>query len=151
MFTRSDHWTVFWTSPVNIFSFFTHTILVLSSVTETGEFVGLPIINIYIQHSNFKTMVLYSKISHNIKTNNSSFERVEDLKRLGITLTNQNSIQEGIKSRLKSGNACYHSVQNILPSSLLSKNFKIKMYRTIILPGFFLWLWNLVAHIEGGM
>ena len=39
-----------------------------------------------------------------------------------------------IKSRLKLGNACYHSVQNLLSSSLLSKNLKIKIYRTIILP-----------------
>ena len=43
------------------------------------------------------------------------------------------SIQEEIKSRLKSGNACYHLVQNILSSSLLSKNLKIKIYRNIIL------------------
>ena len=50
------------------------------------------------------------------------------------TLTNQNSIQKEIKSILKLGNACYHSVQNILSSSLLSKNLKIKIYRTIILP-----------------
>ena len=48
--------------------------------------------------------------SHNIKTDNSCFERVEDLKYLGTTLTNQNSIQKEIKSRLKSGNTCYHSV-----------------------------------------
>jgi len=46
----------------------------------------------------------------------------------------QNSIQEEIKSRLKSGNACCHSVQNLLYSILLSKNLKIKIYRTIILP-----------------
>ena len=39
-----------------------------------------------------------------------------------------------VKSRLKSGNACYHSVQNLLSSSLLSKNLKIKIYITIILP-----------------
>ena len=52
----------------------------------------------------------------------------------GKTLTNQNSIQEEIKSRLKSGNAYYHSVQNPMSSSLLSKNLKIKIYRTIILP-----------------
>ena len=49
---------------------------------------------------------------HNIKNDNSSFERVEEFKYLGITLTYQNSIQEEIKSRMKSGNACYHSVQN---------------------------------------
>jgi hypothetical protein len=39
----------------------------------------------------------------------------------------------GFKSRLKSGNACYHWVQNLLSFSLLSKDFKINIYRTIIL------------------
>ena len=53
---------------------------------------------------------------------------------MGTTLMNQNSNQEEINSRLKSGNACYHLVQNLLSSSLLSKNIKIMMYRTIILP-----------------
>ena len=53
---------------------------------------------------------------------------------MGTTLTNQNPIQEEIKSRLKSGNACNHSVQNLLSSSLLSKNLKVKIYRTIVLP-----------------
>jgi hypothetical protein len=43
-------------------------------------------------------------------------------------------IQEEIKRRLNSGNACYHSVQNLLPSCLLSKNVKVKIYKTIILP-----------------
>ena len=47
---------------------------------------------------------------------------------------NQNYIQEEIKSRLKSGNTCCHSLQNLLSSSLLSKNKKIKVYRIIILP-----------------
>ena len=61
-------------------------------------------------------------------------KRVEEFKYLGTTLTNKNSIQEEIKSRLKPGNACYHSVQNLLSSNLLSKNFKIKICRTIILP-----------------
>ena len=53
---------------------------------------------------------------------------------MGTNLSDQNSIQEEIKSRLKSGNACYHSVQTLLSSSLLSKNLKIKVKRTIILP-----------------
>jgi len=59
---------------------------------------------------------------------------VEEFKYFGTTLRDQNYIQEEIKRRLKSGNAYYHSVQNILSSSLLSKNLKIKVYRTIILP-----------------
>ena len=58
---------------------------------------------------------------------------MEEFKYLGISLTNQNSIQKEIKSRLKSENAWYHSMQNHLFSSLLSKNLKIKMLRTIIL------------------
>ena len=77
--------------------------------------------------------------SHYVKTDNSSFQRMEEFKYLGTTLTNQNSIQEEIKSRLKSGNACYHSVQNLLSYSLLSKNIKVKIYRTIILPFVFYW------------
>jgi len=71
--------------------------------------------------------------SHSTKTDNSYLERLEPFKDLGSALMNQNSIQEEIKSRLKSGNACYHSVHNILSFILLSKNIKIKMYRTIIL------------------
>jgi len=70
---------------------------------------------------------------HNIKIDYSSFERVEEFKYFGTTLTNQNSIQEEIKIIVKSGNACYLSVQNLLPSILLSKNVKINIYRIIIL------------------
>ena len=72
--------------------------------------------------------------SHSIKTDNSFFERVEEFKYLGTTCTHQNFIQEEIKSRLKSGNACYQSVQNLLSSRLLYKNLKINIYRTIMLP-----------------
>jgi len=72
--------------------------------------------------------------SFSMKTDNSSIESVEEFKHLGTTLKNQNYIQEEIKSRLKLGNACYYSVQNLLSSSLLSKHLKIKIYRTIILP-----------------
>jgi hypothetical protein len=64
---------------------------------------------------------------------------MEQFKYFGTTLTHQNSSQEEIKSRLKSGTACYHSVQNLLSSSLLSKNTKIKIYRTIILFGCETW------------
>jgi hypothetical protein len=69
-----------------------------------------------------------------VKIDNSSIEKVEDFKYLETMLTDQNSIQKEIKSRLKLGNACYHSVHNLLSSRLLSKNLKIKIYRNIILP-----------------
>ena len=48
--------------------------------------------------------------SHSVRIDNSSIERVEEFKYLGTTLTNQNSVPEEIKSKLRSGNACYHSV-----------------------------------------
>ena len=59
---------------------------------------------------------------------------MEQFKYIETTITNQNSIQEEIKSSLKSGNACCQSVQNLLSSSLLSKNIKILIYKNIILP-----------------
>jgi hypothetical protein len=59
--------------------------------------------------------------SHNIKNDNNSFEREEELKYLGTTVTYQNSIQEEIKGMFKSGNACYYSLENLLSSSFLSK------------------------------
>jgi hypothetical protein len=70
--------------------------------------------------------------SHNIKNYDSFFERVEQLNYLGTTQMNQSSIQEGNKNTLHSGNACYH-LQNLWSSSLLSKNIKIKIKRTVIL------------------
>jgi hypothetical protein len=71
---------------------------------------------------------------HSVRTDNSTFERVEEFKCLGTTLTNQNAIAEEIKSGLSLLNACHHSVLNLLPSRLISKKLKIKIYRTIILP-----------------
>jgi hypothetical protein len=56
------------------------------------------------------------------------------LKYLGTAVTNQNLIQEEIRRRLNSDNACYHSVQNLLYSGLLLENVKIRIYKTIILP-----------------
>ena len=66
--------------------------------------------------------------SQSMKTDNSSFERVEQFKHLVTTVTSQISIQEEIKSTLKSGNVCRHPAQNILSSGLLYKNTKFKIY-----------------------
>ena len=68
-----------------------------------------------------------------------SFQRVGLFRYLGKTVTNQNFIHKEIKRRLKSGNAWYYSVQNLLSSSLLSKNMKVKKHRDMVLPVVMSW------------
>jgi hypothetical protein len=65
--------------------------------------------------------------NHDIKMGNRCFENVAQFRYLGMTVTNQNLIQEEIKMRLNLGNACYHSVQNLLSSDLLSRHVKIRL------------------------
>jgi hypothetical protein len=68
-----------------------------------------------------------------IKIGNRSFEDVVKFTYLGTALTDQNCMHEEIKSRLNSGNACYHPVQSLLSSRLLSGKLEVKIYKTIIL------------------
>jgi hypothetical protein len=71
---------------------------------------------------------------HSIKIANRSFEGVTTFQYLGTTLTDQTCVQEEIKGRLNSGNACYYSVQSLLSSRLLSRNVMAKIHKIIILP-----------------
>ena len=66
----------------------------------------------------------------------ASFAKLSRCKIFRIAVNNvksQNFIQREIKSRLKSGNACCHSAQNLLSSCLVSKHIKIKIYRNAVL------------------
>jgi hypothetical protein len=72
--------------------------------------------------------------NQNKRIASESFEKVAKFKYSGMTLTNQYDIHDEIKIRLNLGNSCYYSVQNLLSSHLISKNLKIKIYKTVILP-----------------
>jgi hypothetical protein len=107
------------------------TIQINTGLLDAGTEVGLevkPKKTKYMLMSRDKKAVQ----KHSTKIANSSFE--EKFKYLGTTLTDQNWIHEEIKSRLYSGNACYHSVKSLLSFRLLSRNVKVKMYKTMILP-----------------
>ena len=119
------HQLLVYADDVNILGGSVHTIK-----ENTGALVvASKQIRLEVNADKTKYMVMFrdqnAGQSHGIKTDNSSFARVDEFKHLGTTLTNQNSIQEEIKSGLKSGNACYYLVQNLLSSSWLSKNLKI--------------------------
>jgi hypothetical protein len=74
------------------------------------------------------------QIKFGTKIGNISFESVSQFIYFGMKITNQKLFQEEIKRRLNSGNACYHSVQNLPSSHAPLKNKKIKIYKTIVLP-----------------
>jgi hypothetical protein len=82
------------------------------ALLDAGKYVGFE-----VNSEKTKYMLLSHKKAgqkHNIKIVNRSFGGVAKFKYLGTTLTDQNCIHEEIKSRLNSGNACYHSVQSFV-------------------------------------
>jgi hypothetical protein len=103
------------------------------ALLDASKEVGL---GVNIEKTKYMLMSHSQKIGqkHSIKIANRSFEDVAKFKYLGTTLTDQNYTHEEIKSKLNSGNACYHSVQGLLSSCLLSSNLKVKIYKAIFLP-----------------
>jgi hypothetical protein len=114
--------------------------------------VGL---EINVEKTKYMLLSRHQNVGQNrdIKIVKRSFQNVSQFKYLGMTVINQNLIQEEIKRILNSGNACYNSVQKLLSSWLLLKNLKIRIYKTIILPvvlyGCEAWS-SLVSDIKGG-
>jgi hypothetical protein len=83
-------------------------------------------------------MPCYQKIGqkHSIQIANRSFEGVAKFIYLLTTLADQNRIHKQSKRRLNSGNACYHLVLSLVSFRLLSRNVKVKIYKTMILAVF---------------
>jgi hypothetical protein len=104
----------------------------MENLIDAGKGVGL---EINVEKTKYTSLSRHQNVGQilDIKIGNRSFENVSEFKYLGTTVTNQNLIQEKLKRRLNSGNVCYHSVQNLLSSRPLSKNLKIRIYKTIIL------------------
>jgi hypothetical protein len=127
------HYILVYTNDVNILGGSIHTV----KENTQALVVAVKEIGLEVNADKAKYTIMsreqHAGRSNIMETDNtrSSFERVGEFKYLRTTITNQNFIQKVIKSRLKLGNACYHSVQNLLSSSSLSKNLKIKIYRTI--------------------
>jgi hypothetical protein len=93
-------------------------------------------LEINVEKTTYMLLSRHQNVGQNrdIRIETRSFENLSHFRYLRTTVTNQNLIQEEIKRRLNSGNACHHLVQNLLSSHLLSKNVKIRIYKTIILP-----------------
>ena len=131
---NGTHQLLAYADDVNILGGGIHTLKenVESLVAATGE-IGLE-----VSADKSKYMVMSrdqnAGQNHSVRIDNSTFERVEEFKYFGTNLTIRNSIREEIKSSRRSGNACYHSVQNLLSSRLLSMKLKMNICRTIILP-----------------
>jgi sorting nexin-29 len=112
----------------------------VNSIKENSETLlqASGVIGLEINAEKTKYMIMShhpnSGQDQNIRIANESFGSMATFKYLGMTLTSQNDIHDEIRSRLNSGNACYYSVQNLLSSHLISKNLKIKIYKTVILP-----------------
>jgi hypothetical protein len=102
------------------------------TLIDASKEVGL---EINVEKTNYMLLSLHQNVrvcqNRDIKIANRAFENVSQFKYLGTTATNQNLTKEEIKRRMNFGNACYHTVQNLLYSRLLSKNIKIRIYKTI--------------------
>jgi hypothetical protein len=85
---------------------------------EASRDIGL---EINAENTKYMIMSRYqnSGRNQNVRIANESFENAAKFKYLGTKLTNQNDIHDEIKNRLNLGNACYHSVQNLLSSRLI--------------------------------
>jgi len=124
---NGTHQFLFYADNVNILGGSTYT------VNKNTEALAVASKEIVLEVNSEKTKyVIMSRVQHAghndiLKIRNKSFDRLEHFGYLGTNLTIQNSIHEEIKRRWNSGNASYHSVKNLLSSSLLTKNLKIKI------------------------
>jgi hypothetical protein len=97
----------------------------MESLIDARKEIGL---EINVEKTKYMLLSRHQNVGQNldVKIANRLFGNVSQFRYLGTTVTNQNLVQEKIKRRLNSGNVCYHSVQNLLSSRLLSKNLNTR-------------------------
>jgi hypothetical protein len=123
----------------------------METLIDASKEVGL---EINIEETKCMLLSHHQHVGQNqdIKIANRLFENGSQFKYLGRKVRDQNLIWEGIKRRLNSGNSCCHSVQNLLSSHLLLKKAKIRICKTILLPGILYGCetWSLTLREEHG-
>jgi hypothetical protein len=102
------------TSVIDVIGF----LCVSQTLIDTSKEVGL---EVNTEKTKYMLLSLHQNAEqiHDMKIGNRCFENVAQLRYLGTTTRNQTLIREEIKNL---SNVCYHSVQNILSSRLLSKS-----------------------------
>jgi hypothetical protein len=90
------------------------------NLIDASKEVGL---EINVEKTKYMLLSCHQNVGQNRdkRIENRLFENESKFKYLGTTVTTENLIQEKIKRRLNSGNACYHSFQNLLSSCMLQK------------------------------
>jgi hypothetical protein len=73
-------------------------------------------------------------VKSDIILNGHTFEEADNLKYLGALITSQNEVEADIKEKISAGNRCYRSFSKILGTRYISKNTKIRIYKTIMRP-----------------
>jgi hypothetical protein len=101
----------------------------METLMDTSKEVGL---EINVEKTKYMLLSRHQNVGKNrdIKIANILFENVSQFKYLGMTVTNQNLVQEEIKRRLNSGK--FGPEHSVISSAV--KNLKIRIYKTIILP-----------------